>query len=150
MATPTMKLSKPSVPWSPLVSRPTYNCAVYYWTWTWPGIHKKTPSLFSELTCCISHAEYLVRNPVHSALWSCRRQKFIKTKPNKKHYFWPSRILITEAFMDLFKLYSKSTLDKLMDNKIIDFEDNFVVLWKCKGSPHNILWMMFSSYMPSV
>ena len=47
-----------------------------------------------------------------------------------KVYFWPSRILISEALRSLFQHQSKSTNDKLVDGRLSDIDDICVVFYE--------------------
>ena len=60
-----------------------------------------------------SHSEYLVRNPIHSALWKCKRQKL------KKYFdYLIQQNPYNRGFKKFFQLHSNSTPDKLMDGRL--------------------------------
>ena len=70
---------------------------------------------------------------------------------------WPRILLITVAYRNLFQIHSKSVLDWLMDWRLSDFDDIFILFMKipresCSwlGSKylHKLVWTVLSSCMP--
>ena len=65
------------------------------------------------------------------------------------------RILIPGALRNIFKIRSKSTPDCLMNERLSDFDDIFILFMKTLretssilGSNHLQVWKVFSSCMP--
>ena len=70
-----------------------------------------------------SHSEYLVRNPVHSAIHQCSRPKV-----KNKNYFFGLAVRIPWAFKNLFQIISKFTPYGLMDGRLSHFIVIFILL----------------------